>query len=102
MHERYAVDFIKEDDGWKIWHFFVGNDLGCEAGKPYAEYIPQEPAGEPTETEKAMAEIMAALPEPTIPIRLYHCKYGWHSEPHFPRPYETHTPKISYGPEKYM
>lgn len=40
MHERYAVDFIKEDGEWKIWHFFVGTDLGCPAGEPFAERKP--------------------------------------------------------------
>ena len=33
---------------------------------------------------------------------LYHCKYGWHNEPHFPKPYATHTAALSYGPEQYM
>lgn len=100
MHERYAVDFIKEDDAWKIWHFFVGTDLGCTAGEPYAERKPQ-PRPENAEPDPMM-EIMAALPKPTIAMELYHCKYGWHNEPHFPRPYATHTAELSYGPEKYM
>lgn len=101
MHERYAVDFIKEDGQWKIWHFFVGTDLGCEAGKPFTGKMGPMPGGDP-EQEKAMREIMEALPKPTIPMELYHCKYGWHNEPHFPRPYATHTAELSYGPEKYM
>lgn len=101
MHERYAVDFIHEDDGWKIWHFFVGTDLGCEAGKPFTGKMGPAPGADP-EQEKAMREIMEALPKPTIPMELYHCKYGWHNEPHFPRPYDTHTAEVSYGPEKYM
>lgn len=101
MHERYAVDFIKEDGQWKIWYFFVGTDLSCEAGKPFTGEMGPAGGGNP-EQAKAMAEIMAALPKPTIPMELYHCKYGWHSEPHFPRPYATHTPEVSYGPEKYL
>lgn len=100
MHERYAVDFIKEDGEWKIWHFFVGTDLGCPAGEPFAE---RKPAPRPANAEPdPMMEIMAALPKPTIPMELYHCKYGWHNEPHFPVPHETHTPELSYGPEKYL
>ena len=100
MYERYAIDFIKEDGEWKIWHFFVGTDLGCTAGEPYAERKPQ-PRPENAEPDPMM-EIMAALPKPTIAMELYHCKYGWHNEPHFPRPYATHTAELSYGPEKYM
>lgn len=54
----------------------LGNDLGCEAGKPYAEYIPQEPAGEPTETEKAMAgdhgrPAGAHDPHKTVPLQVW-------------------------------
>ena len=106
MHERYAVDFIKEGEDWKIWHFFVGTDLGCEAGKPFTGKFGPAPGEEMTpeqkEQQEAMMAIMEALPKPTIPMELYHCKYGWHNEPHFPRPYATHTAEISYGPEKYL
>ena len=106
MHERYAVDFIREGEDWKIWHFFVGTDLGCEAGKPFTGKFGLAPGEEMTpeqkEQQEAMMAIMEALPKPTIPMELYHCKYGWHNEPHFPRPYATHTAEISYGPEKYL
>ncbi len=101
MHERYAVDFIKEDGEWKIWHFFVGTDLGCPAGEPFAERKPMPKTEAPAEPDPMM-EIMAALPKPTIPMNLYHCKYGWHEWPHWPVPHATHTPELSYGPEKYM
>lgn len=101
MHERYAVDFIKEEDGWKIWHFFVGTDLGCTAGAPFTGQMGPA-AGASPEEEAAMREIMSALPKPTISMELYHCKYGWHSWPHFPHPYSTHTPELSYGPEQYQ
>ena len=37
MYERYAIDFIKEDGEWKIWHFFVGTDFSWQAGQPYSE-----------------------------------------------------------------
>ncbi len=98
MHERYAVDFIRENDQWKIWHFFVGTDLSCEAGKPFSgEMRPADPVA-----ADAMREIMEALPKPTIAKEVYHCKYGWHEEPHFPVPYATHTSELSYGPERYL
>lgn len=46
MYERYAIDFIKEDGEWKIWHFFVGTDFSWQAGQPYSE--PERgPAGAP-------------------------------------------------------
>ncbi len=101
MHERYAVDFIKEDGQWKIWHFFVGTDLSCEAGQSFTGVMGPAPGSDP-EADAAMREIMEALPKPTISKELYHCKYGWHNEPHFPVPHATHTAELSYGPEMYL
>ena len=41
MPEKIAVDFIREDDGWKIWHYFIGTDLQVEAKKhPFTLTIP--------------------------------------------------------------
>ena len=25
--DRYAIDFAREEDGWKIWHLWVGKDF---------------------------------------------------------------------------
>ena len=35
MPEKIAVDFIREEDGWKIWHIVIANDLTNEAGGNY-------------------------------------------------------------------
>ena len=90
MYERYAIDFIKEDGEWKIWHFFVGTDFSFEAG---TEYVEREmpPMGE-TKPERGVLRIP----------NLYTSKYNWSAYPHFPAPYETWTPEISYGPEPFM
>ena len=37
MPEKIAVDFVKEEDGWKIWHIVVSTDLVSEAGEDYSE-----------------------------------------------------------------
>ena len=37
MPEKIAVDFVKEKDGWKIWHIVVSTDLVSEAGEDYSE-----------------------------------------------------------------
>ena len=34
---KIAVDFVKEEDGWKIWHIVVSTDLVSEAGEDYSE-----------------------------------------------------------------
>lgn len=90
MYERYAIDFIKEDGEWKIWHFFVGTDFSFEAGTEYVERS-MPPMGD-KKPERGVLRIP----------NLYTSKYGWHSYPHFPEPYETWTPEISYGPEPFM
>lgn len=40
MHERYAVDFIKEDGEWKIWHLFVGTDFSFAFGTQLSDPRP--------------------------------------------------------------
>lgn len=100
MHERYAVDFIKEEDGWKIWHFFVGTDLGCPAGQPFTDAPPMGQAQDPEDAE-AMRKIFEALPKPTIPMKLYSNQFGWCNYPQFPVPHETHTAALSYGPDRF-
>jgi hypothetical protein len=35
--DRYAVDFIKEDGQWKIWHFFVGREFTCRYDKSWVD-----------------------------------------------------------------
>lgn len=36
--EKYAIDFIREDDAWKIWHFHVYNDWDVPMTKDLAQY----------------------------------------------------------------
>lgn len=33
MFEKYAVDFIREDGVWKVWHMHVYSDIGWSLGK---------------------------------------------------------------------
>ena len=90
MYEKYGVDFMKEDGEWKIWHFFVGTDFSWQAGQPYSE-----PERGPRPERPPQYGVLR-IPD------LYTSKYGWSSYPHFPVPYETWTPEISYGPEPFM
>ena len=89
--ERVCADFVKEANGeWKIWHFFVGTDFSWQAGQPYSE-----PEFGPRPERPPQYGVLR-IPD------LYTSKYGWSSFPHFPVPYETWTPEISYGPEPFM
>lgn len=35
--EKIAVDFIREQEGFRIWHMVIAMDLNCEAGTDYSQ-----------------------------------------------------------------
>ena len=35
--EKYAVDFVKEEDGWKIWHLVIMTDFKTPVGSNWAK-----------------------------------------------------------------
>jgi hypothetical protein len=43
-YEKYAIDFVKEDGAWKIWHFHVYNDWEIPMGKDLAQYVLEQKA----------------------------------------------------------
>lgn len=95
MPEKIGVDFVKEADGWKIWHIMIANDLACEAGHDYeqdAVYI--DYAADPVAVE---------FGTPTIPKLVHDQTFNWWDNyPPMPEPYETWCDAISYGPEGYQ
>lgn len=88
MYERYGVDFVREEDGWKIWHLFVGTDFMFPAGADYTK----EPISE---------EPMEAFAPMTYEFEAYTSRYNYMQYPAIPQPYETFTDPqvISNGPE---
>ncbi len=95
MHERYAIDFIKEDGEWKIWHFFVGTDFSMQFGTKLSD--PKEgPGGPPPGGEPEPDPNVLRLPGITDP------KFGWPNYPPFPTPYATFSETVSYGPEPFL
>lgn len=93
MYERYAIDFIKEDGEWKIWHFFVGTDFSFDAGTEYQER--KGPGGPPPGEQKAERGVYR------VP-GIYTATYGWSEYPPVPKKYKTFSETVSYGPEAYM
>ncbi len=87
-----AVDCIKENGLWKIWHLFVGYDHCLPVGEEYSEIPVVRPAGtHPYEAE---------FGTPTIPMKTYNPDFGWSQEfvtP--PTSYRTFHACRSYGPE---
>ena len=35
VNERMAIDFLKEDGAWKLWHVFIGTNFTAHAGEDY-------------------------------------------------------------------
>ena len=92
--EKLAFDFLKEEDGWKIWHLVIATDLTCQAGTDYNRKDPYPHY----ETDPVMVEFGT----PTIPCITHDSTFNWWDDyPPMPRPYETFTDDISYGPEGY-
>ena len=88
---RCAVDFVKEDGVWKIWHMTMFTDIQCPVGGNWGK-------------DKMYPHEGVEIPEPTVKEH-YYTGYGEDFlslvEPPLPEPYDTWSDEISYGPEGY-
>lgn len=90
--EKLAIDFLKEDGQWKIWHLVIATDLQSEAG---ADYM-QQKVDLPDEENAAWVEFGT----PTLPMRTHNERYNWlDNYPAPPVPYKSFDECSSYGPE---
>lgn len=90
--EKLAIDFLKEDGKWKIWHLVIATDLQSEAGANYMEQAVDLPDGE----NAAFVEFGT----PNLPMRVHNERYNWlDNYPAPPVPYATFDESNSYGPE---
>lgn len=90
-----AVDFVKEDGAWKIWHLLDTPEIKHVAGKKwYGGY-------EPKPVDPAYAEIGEfEFPKPNVPMKvneLLNAKRPGKPNPLAPRPYDTFANTFSYG-----
>ena len=91
---RAAVDFVREDGIWKIWHMLFAIDIDSPMGGSWAhnECTPEAPE---------YAEIAAvSLPEPNVSGALYetyHPRRPNGAFPRIPERYGTFTETFSYG-----
>jgi len=99
MWERYAIDFIKEEGQWRIWHFNVFTDFSAEPGGDWTKQkmggnIVVQP-GEVLPWEDPNA------PQFDIAVETYR-SYGIgvvrSEKPRIPLPYRTFSETFSYGP----
>lgn len=66
MWEKYAVDFIKEDGQWKIWHFAVYTDFGTPYEKSWVESSAElDTVDEGRRSREAAAADASDRPKPT-------------------------------------
>lgn len=90
--EKLAIDFLKEDGKWKIWHLVIATDLQSEAGLDYmqqAVYLPDE-------ENAAYVEFGT----PNLPMRTHNEMFNWlDNYPAPPVPYQTYNEDNSYAPE---
>ena len=90
--EKLAADFVKEDDGWKIWHLVIATDYTNPAGTPHeAQPLEYEPGEDPRQIE---------FGTPTIAMLTHDSRLHWADNyPPEPVPYETWSEEMGYGPK---
>ena len=83
---RCAVDFVKEDGVWKIWHMTMFTDIQCPVGGNWGK-------------DKMYPHEGVEIPEPTVKEH-YYTGYGEDFlslvEPALPEPYDTFVNTFSY------
>jgi hypothetical protein len=90
--EKIAVDFLKEEEEWRILNMMTAVDLSCGAGEDYSKQpVYQRPEDDP---------VRAEFGEPTVPELAHDNMFNWWDDyPAIPGPYETFTRETGYGPE---
>ena len=98
MLGKVAADFIREEDGWKIWHIVISTDVDCQAGHDYGEY----PVYEDWSAD-SINPVRREFGRPTVEMLTHDVTFNWWDNypPMPPRNYKTFTDDISYGPEGY-
>lgn len=94
INDRLAVDFVKENGQWKIWHLVISNDLQIVAG----EDLNNKPTIPVPGTDPIENEFLAG--NPTIKMQTHNPVMNWSDGyPFFLTPYFHFEDEISYGPE---
>lgn len=89
-----AGDFVKEEDGWRIWHLVICNDLFVEAGEDFGD----QPISVPVEEDP----IESQFGTPTLPKEVHNSKFNWADNyPPMPLPYDAYRDEEGYGPEGF-
>ncbi len=124
INERVAVDFIREEDGWKIWHMFIGTNFVLSAGEDFVlqpiftRPITREEGGPEwyvygAGREKTIGDVALFDQIPDYPEREAFLRYAEPAEvytalyndqiafPHLPENYGSFAETVSYGPDGF-
>lgn len=100
--ERYGVDFVKEDDQWRILNLQVNTDFGTPMGEPLT--VPEEAAAMGSEGAAAPAPGPGGenltIPGPDIPKQIYQTYSVTRVPtitPAMPEPYKTLSETFQYA-----
>ena len=95
INELMAVDFIREESGWKIWHLFLGTDLIYASGRNVEDISCDVPVEE--------NPVYQEFGTPTLPMLAHNDRLHWSDYDDFwPKDYETYDPARSYGPDRWL
>lgn len=95
----YAVDFVYEENAWKIWHLQYLLDIHTPCGQSWGRVIFDYPKIEGFEDAD---NLYAEIPAPNVPKPLreqYHPNRPFTKLPDYPEPYATFAATFSYGME---
>jgi hypothetical protein len=93
--EKYAIDFIKEDGEWKIWHVGMYYDPTPPTWGSQMEMIAAAQPLEAAEKAPSAGGLQMTRPNP-YPYETWSPKSVLKLEPKFPEPYYTFSETFSY------
>lgn len=93
-YDKIAVDFVKENGEWKIWHMIISNDLHVEAGQDYNNLSSKPDIS----NHPAMAEFLSG--KPTIEMLTHNLTLNWCDHyPPLPKEVFHYEDEMGYGPQ---
>lgn len=96
FYGRVAVDFIREKNGWRIWHYVDSLEMECPVGYPMRD-MPLFPKPEDEFFRHAFEDGNPTIPFLTHDYR-FHLADGW---PQFPSAHKTYNVENSYASEHH-
>ena len=91
----FAVDFVRESDGWKIWHLSYTNDVDCICGQSWGK--PRQELPELPEFAALADFHYPAYTVEKVQRVLYTPERPHADAPEIPEPYDTFADTFSYA-----